>query len=671
MSFSDFCSAIDDGQKIVTREAFVLSFTNSADEVFNIDPDIIFQFMNSFVDNYDAVVERWLAVPTKKSSLDIYEEKSYRAIYKYFSSSELKVISSIGSSQTKALTQLLAKVISYLTDQNYTHPNESTFFEKQHFTQALVNWNKLFSSSDIANTIDDIEIVRERFRLWLLKEGQSERSARSHSTTSINTSDKRLKELEYGKKSLFLCTSEEVLVALSVLESDAEWSAKDSRGGNMYSVGVKKLSSFLKGDEVQSVESREEVYMFKPFVLLAGISGTGKTRFVREQVKANSDLSVSYQLTAVRPDWDEPGDLLGYQSRLSGKTEYVVTDILCFICKAWCAIADSGTVIESRTFDGRGSAFAVLGEVAQLDDVLPFWLCLDEMNLAPVEQYFADYLSILETREWQREESRFTYLCDPLLPASTITDLATDEQDRFRSAVGLNDPAYESLWRCFCEQGIGIPFNLIVAGTVNMDETTHGFSRKVLDRALTIDFDEFFPNDLSRFFNQDKKPVTFTYPVLSEASIDRLPDIDVDGAKSIAFLERINEVLDDTPFKVAYRAVNELLLMVICMRPGTDLELNAIWDDFLMLKVLPRIEGDIDKLGSRPSGGTVLKELLEVLERDFAQFWNIEAGAEGARPDLFLISSTVDSVTASCRSKSKIQWMQHRLDSTGFTSFWP
>ncbi len=671
MSFSDFCNEIDDGQKIESREAFVLSFTNSAGEVFNIDPDTIFDFLSSFAENYDAVADIWSATPSRKTSINFYEEKSYRAIYKYFSSDELKVISSTGSSQTKALTQLIAKLISYLTDELYTDPSENTFFQKQYISDALVKWEHLFSSNKINVEPNTIEGIRENFRLWLLKSGQSERSAKSHSTTSINTSDKRLNELGVRNTTLLICTSEEVLDALEVLTKDPDWSSKDTKGKSMYSIGVKKFSDFLKATEAQLVENRTSIHMFKPFVLLAGISGTGKTRFVREQVKTHGDLSVSYQLTPVRPDWHEPGDLLGYQSRLSGKAEYVVTDILRFICSAWCAIADSSVLIESNRDSSHGRVCTVAGEEAQLHSIMPFWLCLDEMNLAPVEQYFADYLSILETREWRWDESRFQYLCDPLLSSSVITDLAQSEQDGFRAAIGLGDPAYDSLWCCFYEHGIGIPFNLIVAGTVNMDETTHGFSRKVLDRALTIDFDEFFPNDFSTFFKQEKKPVTFTYPVLSAASIDRLPDIDADGGKSLAFLGKINTTLNGTPFNVAYRAVNELLLMVICMKPKTDLELRAVWDDFLMLKVLSRIEGDIDKLGQAQSDNNVLKELYKILEVEFSQFWDRDAGLEGARPDLFLISSDGEEVTTGCRSKAKLNWMQNRLDASGFTSFWP
>src|SRR5699024_521662 len=140
------------------------------------------------------------------------------------------------------------------------------------------------------------------------------------------------------------------------------------------------------------------IELSKPFLLLAGISGTGKTRFVREQAKATGSLNDTYCLTSVRPDWHEPSDILGYISRLGrdDNAEYITTDVLQFIANAWCAIIDAGLELEPK-----GNGLAVIGDKSELEQVLPYWLCLDEMNLAPVEQYFADYLSILETREWQ------------------------------------------------------------------------------------------------------------------------------------------------------------------------------------------------------------------------------------------------------------------------------
>jgi hypothetical protein len=385
----------------------------------------------------------------------------------------------------------------------------------------------------------------------------------------------------------------------------------------------------------------------KPFILLAGISGTGKTRFVREQ--ANHDKS-NYQIIPVRPDWHEPSDLLGYVSRIgNGGPEYVITDVLKFIVKAWCAAYSSAN--EDKL---------ALKEISSIE---PYWLCLDEMNLAPVEQYFADYLSVLETREWNGSE----YTCDALLKLDAMSKvLKTDGMKALREQLEISAVEYDGLWTYFCKKGIPLPPNLIVAGTVNMDETTHGFSRKVLDRAFTIDFGAFFPNDFSHYLESALAPkaIAFGFPVLSrvsKADLGQLP-FDQDGAKTIAFLTAVNNVLKDSAFELAYRALNELLLALVCFAPKDELELQAVWDDFMMTKVLPRIEGDADKLRGKPGSEiSLLEELDAVLKTSFGD----------TRPDLFRKQNgTEDKLQIDTRSRKKLQWMQGRLDD-GFTSFWP
>ncbi|SUD90045.1 MrcB family domain-containing protein [Psychrobacter phenylpyruvicus] len=418
----------------------------------------------------------------------------------------------------------------------------------------------------------------------------------------------------------------------------------------------------------------------KPFLLLAGISGTGKTRFVREQAKVTGSLSETYCLTSVRPDWHEPSDLLGYISRLGGQAEYITTDVLQFIAKAWRAIIDANLVIQTDT-NGR---LQVTGEKPDLENILPYWLCLDEMNLAPVEQYFADYLSILETREWRwSDENQFSYSCDAILKPSVFTQVA--DKSQFRTELGLSGSQYDQAWDLFCNYGMSLPFNLIVAGTVNMDETTHGFSRKVIDRALSFDFGDFFPNDFDYFFEPVVNHKALSYPLYSQAEQRYLPTVDSDGQKSIAFLKSINAILDNTPFKLAFRALNELLLSVINSRPNNDIELQAVWDDFLMCKVLPRIDGDHDKLifingnssddTSSPSYSTteqtILNELSKVLAEKLDLIWVGSADKKPVRPDLYRQNIDGSPLDIDCRSKDKLEWMQLRLQRSGFTSFWP
>ena len=394
----------------------------------------------------------------------------------------------------------------------------------------------------------------------------------------------------------------------------------------------------LVGDKSNSqVLESEKNALFKPFLILAGISGTGKTRFVRQQAE-RTGLD-NYCLVSVRPDWHEPSDLLGYISHLGSQPKYITTDVLRFIVQAWKHISDSGFDLKT-------------GKVTeeQLNEIQPYWLCLDEMNLAPVEQYFSDYLSILETRQWNGE----VYQCDPLLKASALENIQPTD-------LGLSEG--DILWEHFKENGISIPFNLIVAGTVNMDETTHGFSRKVLDRALSLDFNEFYPNDFNDYFSPNAQNKTFTYPIYSEASLSL--NFDSPFVKeSCEFLSEVNSVLKNSPFELAYRALNELLLSVKCINPKNEIELQSVWDDFLMMKVLPRIEGDSEKLDF-DGEKSLLTNLEAIIKEQLSAIW------EGKkRIDLFRETNEGDVINIECRSKAKISWMQTKLEKFGFTHFW-
>lgn len=424
--------------------------------------------------------------------------------------------------------------------------------------------------------------------------------------------------------------------------------------------------------------AKKQTCLPKPFLLLAGISGTGKTRFVRQQAEYSGSLNETYCLVPVRPDWHEPSDLLGYVSRLGvNGARYVVADILRFIISAWKEVISSIESVNGKlSWVGRDQS-----------DIRPFWLCLDEMNLAPVEQYFADFLSILETRRFLSEEQlqhhnadagvdvSYVYSCDPILKPAIIGQLDSDGQNSLRSELGLNGEEFDRHWQYFCHHGIALPFNLIVAGTVNMDETTHGFSRKVIDRALTIDFGQFFPNNFDQFFDPQYRPVALGYPMISSVTLDDLAPVpvDPDGARSVEFLAGINNILKGTAFELAYRALNELLLSVVCFAPPDDETLYAVWDDFLMMKLLPRIEGDHEKLTvfqpqnpDDDDSQDLLASLFRHLESSMAPIWS------GDRPDLLRESMSGDTeARTKCRTKEKIEWMRGRLVSHGFTSFWP
>ncbi|VFB11118.1 Domain of uncharacterised function (DUF3578) [Aeromonas salmonicida] len=447
-----------------------------------------------------------------------------------------------------------------------------------------------------------------------------------------------------------------------------------------------KCVSFLSNEEhprldIKNLPQFNPASLYKQFLLLAGISGTGKTRFIREQVKDYPGQK-NYSLVPVRPDWHEPSDLLGYISRISGKKEYVSTPVLHFITQAWIHIFECVGEVRS---DGKIGL-----SQKQLDHIPPFWLCLDEMNLAPVEQYFADYLSVLETRHWYTSPERATfndkegieydylYQCDPLLKADTLSQQLDDNaciELAEKLGLDLDISLHQEIWASFCQHGIAIPFNLMVAGTVNMDETTHGFSRKVIDRALTFDFNEFFPNDFDAYFTPALQPKLLGYPTWSDGrAITEVPALEQYSKESVTFLKAVNEVLQQSPFELAYRALNELMLALLAHHPEDNAELVAIWDDFMMCKVLPRIEGDSDKLRSHQTAdGDLLTDLEKVLAEQFTEHW------EGTRPDLFnrKVATAGEGSTPAepphvpCRSKKKLAWMKERLARQCFTSFWP
>jgi len=199
-----------------------------------------------------------------------------------------------------------------------------------------------------------------------------------------------------------------------------------------------------------------------------------------------------------------------------------------------------------------------------------------------------------------------------------------------------------------------------------MDETTHGFSRKVIDRALSFDFGDFFPNEIDDFFEPTKLPRPLSFPIYSQAKYKQFETVeaDTDAQKTTAFFKAVNQVLKGTAFELAFRAFNELCLSVISFNPKSEQELQAVFDDFLMCKVLPRIEGDEDKLTSHK--GNLLELLVPVLESELKDIW------QNPRPDLLRKYKGSDDkiVETRCRSSKKIEAMTTQLAS-GFTSFWP
>ena len=369
----------------------------------------------------------------------------------------------------------------------------------------------------------------------------------------------------------------------------------------------------------------------KPFLLLAGISGTGKSRLVRELARAcwdanseefNSQKPRNFEMVQVKPNWHDSSELIGYVSRVSGDPVFVAGDFLKFVAKAW-----------------------------EEPDV-PYFLCLDEMNLAPVEQYFAEYLSVVESRKADTEGKVTT---DPILKKS--------KEDWYRVLTSeLTDD--DEVRNRFLNDGICISQNLIVVGTVNMDETTFSFSRKVLDRAMTIEMNEV---DLEG--GLDSRHERIGKLGVAELIGNAVEGVDIYSKykgicdTAIEYLQKVNNKLEGTPFKVAYRTRNEVLLYVVNNLPYNKQEgenesthkeefvIARALDEITNMKILSRIEGDETK---------VSKTFLDDLGKA------IKDGLEAVFAEIF--DEDDDDVYTSV-SLEKLEEMKKRLDS-GYTSFW-
>lgn len=417
-------------------------------------------------------------------------------------------------------------------------------------------------------------------------------------------------------------------------------------------------------DEYTELDSRDYAYMAaiktKPFLILGGFSGTGKSLCVKSLAFAtcpcDGELNTSetspgnYLLVSVKPNWHDATDITGFRSSVN--RNYYVTDFMRFLIKA------------------------------KLHPNVPFFVCLDEMNLAPVEEYFADFLSVIESRKRKKDG---TIVTDAIVPASVFNDKDyADDFDiflklglkpinevkditEFTAKVKESDSDesefFEQSWLVeeLKRDGLTIPQNVIIIGTVNMDDTTNSFSRKVIDRAMTFEtivgtFEaSYFDSDVTLGYVKKyrKGELFISDEVRATEMIEdgRFSLSDEEKNRIISFINNVNSDLEGTPFKISYRILNETILLYRVKQKIAELmgeeekldgveintDLNAIFDNILMQKILPRIEGDYEKCD---------KCLVKLADRAERMEWK--------------------------QSLEKIEFMINRFgkDQSGFTSFW-
>ncbi len=311
----------------------------------------------------------------------------------------------------------------------------------------------------------------------------------------------------------------------------------------------------------------------RPLVILPGVSGTGKTRLTRLYADAlvgehlaPGQENERYLLVAVQPDWHSARDLLGYYNAITGK--YHPTPFLRFLQRA------------------------------AADPTARYFVCLDEMNLARPEYYLAPILSAMETDD---------RLIDLGAPATTV-ETVTGEV--------LPNP-------------LRLPQNVVIIGTVNVDESAHALSDKLLDRANVIE----------------------------------LTDVDLEGFRA-AYPGAINDAVWSVIVQVhsivaragqpfGYRVLSEML-RYIEQSHGILTPQQAL-DFQIKQKVLPKLRGD-----DAPRLRRALTELLELLLGAPQSAWK---RAAQVAPEAVAAAPFPESA-------EKVRRMLERLDVDGFTDFY-
>lgn len=302
----------------------------------------------------------------------------------------------------------------------------------------------------------------------------------------------------------------------------------------------------------------------KGFIILLGLTGTGKTKMVQELAALLDSSKKNFLFISVRPDWRDSKPLIGYYNPLKGeKGGYQNTQLLDFIRQA------------SEDYKNNRSM------------ANPYFILLDEMNLAHVEYYLADFLSVLESG---RDEDGFT-----------------------REAIHLHDVDITET-----PKRLKLPPNLYIIGTVNMDETTYSFSPKVLDRAFTI---ELHKVELEKYPPAEATGSSPNFNGLREKILNDLRGNDgkflakskqeinnaVNELKKMkpeywSYLIKLNNLLEPYDLHFGYRVLDELALFFVNARDSKNKGIisfendDEIIDLAILMKVLPKFHGPRRKL---------------------------------------------------------------------------
>jgi hypothetical protein len=418
----------------------------------------------------------------------------------------------------------------------------------------------------------------------------------------------------------------------------------------------------------------------KGFVILTGQSGTGKSRSAIELGQGLDVLEEygtgvrgsSYELVAVGADWTDARPLLGYSNPFG------------------TARKDSDGETTHLTYEIPDALRLIIRAAAPSTAPVPCVLILDEMNLSHVERYFSPFLSIIEANRSSAPDAAI-----PLLPMDRLTLIAEVlESDEPNSPETIAAQELISDGR-----GLQFPQNLMVVGTVNVDETTYMFSPKVLDRAHVMELHSVQPNDY--FANKHSAGsvmatrtafefLAWAIANRNDGVFDQHPDKMFEEGKKLvpgreaevdalanaakAVLQGAYRLLDPIGFGFGFRTINEVCSYLLSWIKGKtlittgDVSPVAGWQDALdtvfLQKVLPKIHGNRRQFG----------DSLLALQAFLA------GGDENSKPPAKYKLGTSEAVgiaaaeklpfaDAMPKSRTKLDAMLVQLQATGYATF--